>query len=239
MGHDVSLIVPTYQEAKNIRELVMRIAQADFAPRAFELILVDDNSQDGTVEIVNILQKTYPWLKCIVRKRERGLGPAILEGITQAQGPLVVVMDADLSHPPEKVPALLDSLEDETMDFVIGSRFVAGGSTDEAWPLVRKWGSKVAASLAQCVLPMRVHDPLAGFFAVRKARCFAGGALATTSWKMGLEIMVKGRCNRIKEVPIHFANRQQGRSKMDIKVAFGYLWQLAHLLRFVYLGEAQ
>jgi dolichol-phosphate mannosyltransferase len=227
-----SIIVPTFREAKNIPELVKRIAQTDFLGRQFELILVDDNSQDGIVELIADLQKHYPWLKLIVRKGPKSLSASAMEGFEKARFPFLVLMDADLSHPPEKIPAMLAALLEPGVDFVIGSRYIQGGSADEAWPVARKITSRVAAFLAQLLISKRIKDPLSGFFALRKEKLVQARQIQTIGWKIGLELMLKCYCKNIKEIPIHFSERLYGKSKFNFKVAYEYLRHVRHLLLF-------
>ncbi|HEX2548759.1 MAG TPA: glycosyltransferase, partial [Gammaproteobacteria bacterium] len=140
-----SIIIPTYQEAKNIPGLIQRITHINFEPRQFELIIVDDNSNDGTKEMMGQLMNKYMWLRLIVRNKTKCLSQSVIEGIENAKFPLCVIMDADLSHPPEKIPELLERLQNPHAELVIGSRYIAGGSSDENWPLARKIVSRLAA----------------------------------------------------------------------------------------------
>ena len=227
---DFSIIAPTFREAKNIPELIRRIAQVDFSPRSFEVIIVDDNSQDGIAEVVRILQESYSWLQLIVRAGPKSLSASAMEGFQSARYPLVLLMDADLSHTPEKIPEMLAALADPDVDFVIGSRYVQGGSADEQWPTARRFTSRFAAWLAQTLISRRVRDPLSGFFALRKSRLQRCDGLKPIGWKIGLELMLKCRCKNIKEVPIHFSERLYGKSKFNFRVALEYLWQVSHLM---------
>lgn len=227
-----SLVIPTYKEAKNIPELTKRIAAVDFAGRAFEVIMMDDNSEDGTKNIIADLQQVYPWLKLVTRTKDKGLSAAVIDGFTMARYPQLVCMDADLSHPPEKIPELLAALENDSADMVIGSRYIAGGSADGKWPIARKGISFVAAFAARSLLPINVQDPLSGFFAVKRDKCFSGGKLEAIGWKICLEIMIKANCKRIKEIPIHFSKRFEGYSKLNSKVIMSYLKQLRLLAAY-------
>ena len=225
-----SIIVPTYREAKNVPALIERIARLNVPSHSFEVILVDDDSRDGIIEVVHSLKDQYPWLRLIVRKGQRSLSVAALEGFKAARFPVVVLMDADLSHPPEKIPELLATLADPSVDFVIGSRYVQGGSADELWPVARRLTSRVAAAAAQILLARRVKDPLSGFFAFRRYALLKSDRLKPIGWKIGLELMLKCRCQNIREVPIHFSERLHGKSKFNPKVAGEYLLHLSHLL---------
>src|SRR5262249_14226205 len=148
--------------------------------------LMDDNSRDGTEEAVAQLHRD--WVRLIVRTHDRGLSPAVLDGLRAARHNVFVVMDADLSHPPEKIPELVRALQDGA-DFVIGSRYVAGGTTDAEWGLFRWLNSRVATLLAWPLTSAR--DPMAGFFALTRPTFERGqGALNPIGYKIGLELLV-------------------------------------------------
>ncbi len=231
-SHSFSIIVPTFREAKNIAELIRRIAQTNFGNRVFEVILMDDDSKDGTEQIVQRLQPMHPWLRLIIRKEKKGLSESVLDGFTHATYPIWIVMDADLSHPPEKIPEMLTLLDKPGVDVVIGSRYITGGSSDEMWPMVRKGLSRFAAFIARVLVAVPVRDPLSGFFALKKETYHMGEKLEPIGWKIGLEIMVKCRCKNIQEVPIHFAQRTQGMSKLSFKVIMNYLQHVHRLMWF-------
>lgn len=231
MDQNFSIILPTFREAKNIPELIYRIAKIDFGNKVYEAIIVDDNSHDGTAEMTLELAKHYPWLKLIVRQGKKGLSEAVMEGLAQAKYPLCVVMDADLSHPPEKIPDILAALSHQAVDFVIGSRYVAGGSCDEQWPIARQFVSHLAVFLARRLIAVPVKDPLSGFLAFRK-QTYLSGNIAPIGWKIGLEIMVKCHCTRILEIPIHFSRRVNGYSKLTLKTVFDYIKHIGSLAWF-------
>lgn len=232
-GDEFSIIIPTYHEAKNIPALIQEIAQVNFKHKTFEVILVDDDSQDGTMEIVEQLRSQYAWLKVIHRQKKRSLSHSILDGLKSSCYPFLVIMDADLSHPPHKIPEMLNYLADQQVDMVIGSRYISGGSSDESWPLARKVLSKTAAWAARRFLSIQAKDPLSGFIAFRKATCFAD-ELQPISWKIGLEIIVKCNYKHIQEVPIRFSKRRYGSSKLTFKVAFD-CWR--HVLKLMRLSK--
>ena len=227
-----SIIVPTYQEAKNIPDLVAQIASVDFGQRQFEVILSDDNSQDGTTEVVKSLRKNYPWLKLLTRSKPKNLSQSILDGFDMAMYPLLVTLDADLSHPPEKIPEMLALLSDPAVDAVMGSRYVKDGSTDPSWPFFRVLSSKFAAFIAQVFLFTKIKDPLSGFMAIRKKTLQRAGKLNPIGWKIGLEIIIKCHCKNVKEIPIHFSQRRHGSSKLTFKISLDYLRHVLHLMWF-------
>jgi dolichol-phosphate mannosyltransferase len=179
---------------------------------------------------VKILQDRYPWLRLIVRLGQKSLSISAMEGFQNARYPVVLLMDADLSHPPEKIPEILACLADPRVDFAIGSRYVRGGSADEQWPVTRRFTSRFAALLAQLLISRRVKDPLSGFFALRKSALERCDRLKPIGWKIGLELMLKCRCQHIQEVPIHFSERVYGKSKFNFHVACEYLRHVGHLM---------
>ncbi len=225
----VTVVVPTFREAANLPVLIPRLAAAlDAAGRTYEVIVVDDNSRDGTAELMAEMALKHP-VRLLVREHERGLSSAVVRGLSEGRGELLVVMDADLSHPPEKVPDLVEALLTGQGDFIIGSRYVAGGGTDHHWGFFRWLNSRVATWLAAPLT--RARDPMAGFFALRR-RTFAGARkLDPIGYKIGLELIVKCPCRHIHEVPIQFNNRLHGKSKLSIREHANYLRHLARLYR--------
>lgn len=153
----ISIIIPTYNEKGNIKKLILKIN--DIFKEDFEIIVVDDNSPDGTGKIVDKLKKYNA--KCIHRKSKLGLSSAVIEGFKAAKGDIIGVMDADFSHPPEKIPELIKPLKDNNAELTIGSRYIQGGKIKN-WTAVRKIISKGAILLS---LPLtRIKDPVSGFF---------------------------------------------------------------------------
>ena len=224
-----SLIVPTLWEAKNIPELIARIAKVDFSSREFEVIIIDDDSNDGVVAIVEALKVEFTWLRIIVRKTKRDLSQSILEGFLQAKYNTLVTMDADLSHPPEKIPEMLSVLSEPDVEVVLGSRYIAGGSMDCVWPLSRKIASRGAAFAARMLLGIKIKDPLSGFIAVRKNTLATADPFDIVGWKIALEIMVKTQSKNVREIPIHFSQRKKGASKVKISTLLAYLIHLKRL----------
>jgi dolichol-phosphate mannosyltransferase len=234
---DVSVIVPTYREAENLPVLVRGVAAAlGELPGGHEIVVVDDDSQDGTEAACAELARDYP-LRLLVRREERGLASAVIHGLRSARGDYLVVMDADLSHPPETIPALLAPLRDGRADFVIGSRYVPGASTEEGWGAYRWLNSKVATLLAWPLA--RARDPMAGFFALSRQLFESAAALDPIGYKIGLELLVKCRCRRVVEVPIHFRNRLHGESKLSLREQVNYLRHLLRLYRFRFSPRAR
>jgi len=226
---EVSVIVPTYQEVGNIPELTQRVFRAvGRAGFKAEMIIVDDDSQDGTEIVCAEMATQYP-LRLITRKHERGLATAVLHGIRHSAGEIIVVMDADLSHPPEEIQTLVQKVR-EGADFVVGSRYIHGGSTDAQWGLLRWFNSKVATLLARGLTSIK--DPMAGYFAFPRRVLNGIPPLSPVGYKIGLEILTKGRCHKVIEVPIAFAERQSGKSKLTLRQQLLYLRHLRRLYRF-------
>jgi dolichol-phosphate mannosyltransferase len=226
----VSVIVPTYQEAENIPHLVARIgAVRESSGLPIEVTFMDDESGDGSAKVVDSLELS--WVKLITRTSDRGLSYAVMDGLKQSRGDVVVVMDADLSHPPEAIPQMLEKLS-EGAEMAVGSRFADGGSTADDWGLFRWLNSRVATILA---FPLtRISDPMSGFFAMRRATFEAAENLNPVGYKILLELMVKCRCQLIVEVPIHFDNRRYGESKLSFKEQMRYFRHLRRLYTFKY-----
>lgn len=228
MGKTLSLVIPAFRERDNIAALVKRVHHA-LNDRDYELIVVDDNSQDGTEELVAELAMQYP-VRIVVRRDKRGLASAVVDGCTHASGDAIAVMDADLQHPPEVLPALLQALEDGA-DMAIGSRYVKGGGC-EGWSLLRRIMSKGAGFLAHLFLPSTrgIADPMSGFFMFRPD-ILTGADLHPTGYKILMEILVAGRPQKTVEVPFVFVARERGESKLRLSQQVDYLRHIASLMR--------
>lgn len=225
---EYSVVVPTYCERENLPLLTERIAAA-VSPlgKNYEIIIVDDDSQDGTEEtIADLAGKGYP-ISLILRKDQRGLSSAVLRGFREAQGDMLICMDADLSHPPEAIPELIRSFDDPDIEFVLGSRYVSGASTDSQWGWFRWLNSKVATLLARPFT--RAKDPMSGFFAIPREVFAKADTLDPIGYKIALELIVKCRCKNIREIPIHFCDRQFGQSKLNLTEQLRYLKHLKRL----------
>lgn len=220
----ISVVIPTYNEKPNLRELISRV---DAACREdsmdVEIIIVDDNSPDGTGQLAEELGEEFN-VKVVHREGKLGLSTAVLEGFDVATGDILVVMDADLSHPPEKVPELVQNIASGEAGMAVGSRYIAGGRV-ENWPIHRRLVSKGATLLARWLT--KVKDPMSGFFAINRS-VIDGVELDPVGYKIGLEILVKGRYEKVVEVPITFADRKAGSSKLGASV---YLKYVDHCLR--------
>ena len=227
MAKTISIIVPAYKEKDNIGPLVERI-NSSLAKYDYEIVIVDDNSADGSEELVNGLAKKYP-VKIIVRKNKRGLSSAVVDGIAATDSEFVIVMDADLQHPPEVLPDIAKALENH--DFVMASRYVKGGSPGD-WKLSRKIVSKGATKLALFIAP-KIKDPMSGFFGFKRSVVDLT-SLSPTGWKIGLEILVRSKFKNVTEVPYTFVPRARGESKLSRRIMGEYLKQLMDLYSFKY-----
>jgi dolichol-phosphate mannosyltransferase len=224
----ISIVVPTYKEAENIPELLARFDELRRAHDLdLEVLIMDDDSQDGTDQAV--AKEGHSWAKLVVRKKDRGLSPAVVEGLRLARHPVLVVMDADLSHPPERIPDMVLALE-TGQQFVLGSRYVSGGKTDEDWGFFRWLNSRVATLLARPF--SRAMDPMSGFFAMRRSDFLKADTLNPIGYKIALELIVKCRLENVGEVPIYFANRKRGYSKLSLKEQIRYIQHLRRLFMY-------
>jgi len=220
----VSIVVPTLNEAENIEPLVRQVMAN--APASSEIIIVDDGSTDGTPAAVRSVAENYPVHLLQRENPTLGLSGAVIAGACTARGDILVVMDADLSHPPQEIASLVGPVMAGRADMVIGSRYVPGGSTP-GWPLLRRILSRVAAGVAYPLTG--IHDSMCGFFAIRRTLLLELTPNAT-GFKIAFEAIVNGgRSLRVIEVPIAFRDRARGASKMNAAVAllFSMRWLLA------------
>ena len=256
-GHRVvnfSIIIPTYNESANILRLINEIEKNVCDSDLTEVVIVDDNSPDGTGEIVHdyILQRRSKVkssdrklnspdnvvyenskirLKVIHRVEKNGLIPAIIDGVKQSYGKNVVVMDADFSHPPEVIPQMMDQLRSKPDTIIVASRYTDGGKV-VGWPIRRRILSSGASTLARLGLNVRqVKDPMSGFFALRR-ELIESISIDTKGYKILLEILVKHKNTPVQEIPYTFTDRQSGASKMDTDVVTNYLSAVWHLYRY-------
>lgn len=217
--------MPTYRECENIKALINSIVQVfDQNLDKIEVIIVDDNSMDGTDILIENLN--LPWLRLIKRGGKQGLSSAVIEGLNAANFSTLIVMDADLSHNPEKIPEMVQCLNDGA-DFVVGSRYVEGGSTADDWGVFRWLNSRVATILSRPFT--NIKDPMSGYFCLTQETFRKAKNLNPVGYKIGLELIVKCNCNNIKEIPIHFKNRLYGVSKLTLREQINFLihiWRL-------------
>src|SRR5713101_5472242 len=186
----ISVIVPTYNEAGSLPPLIEGLVAA-LAGQTWELVVVDDGSPDGTADVANRLSARHPvWV--VRREGKAGLASAVIAGFKEARGDILVVMDADLSHPPEIVLALVKAIDDGA-DLAVGSRYIAGGATMD-WPLRRRVVSRVACLMGNVLVPVR--DATSGFFALRRS-VVDGVTLNPIGFKIGFEVIARGRYARV------------------------------------------
>jgi dolichol-phosphate mannosyltransferase len=223
-------VVPTYNEAQTLPVLARRLGSA-LAGSDWELIVVDDGSPDGTADIAAALAPDLP-VRVVRRAGKLGLASAVVDGFRAARGDVLVVMDADLSHPPELVPALVQEVASGA-DLVVGSRYVAGGGTVD-WPLRRRIVSRVACLMGNVLVPVR--DATSGFFALRPA-VVEGVRLNPIGFKIGFEVIARGRYKRVVEVPYTFRDREHGASKFGTREILNYGVQLLQVARDRALGR--
>ncbi len=223
-GPGVSIIIPTYNEVENLPRLIREIRRLKL--RAAEILVVDDNSPDGTA-----LAARQSRVRTVVRTEDRGLSQAVAEGFRRARGEWLLVMDADLSHPPRRIPALLDAMK-KGAEVAVGSRYSKDGELQK-WPLLRRLYS-LAATVA--VRPLTgCQDPMAGFFCVRRD-VLERGRLVPRGYKILLEILVRCRVKQPVEVPIVFTDRQRGKSKLNLNVQVEFVRQLLSLYKYRFLS---
>ena len=229
----LALVIPTLCEAENICSLLDHIRSVlDPLGVPYELLVVDDDSCDGTAEVVNAIAMQDPRVRLLVRKGERGLSGAILHGWQRTDAAVLGVMDADLQHPPELLPDLLAAILDDR-DIVIGSRYAPGGELGQ-WNPARKF---LSAAAVWVTWPLQKHrlrakDPMSGFFMVRR-HCLDKVRFQRSGFKLLLEILVRGRIESIQEIPFEFGRRYRGASKANLRVAVEY----ARLLARLYAGK--
>ncbi len=194
----------------------------------YEVLIIDDSSGDGTIEVCQELAEQYPVVLHTRRAPTGGLSGAVLCGFSLARGAILAMMDADLQHPPECLPSLLQPILSGEADFVLGSRYVRGGRILDDWGVLRRLTSTVATILAG-PLVRGIHDPMSGFFAMRREIWEQAQHLDPLGYKIALELLCKCPIRKIKEVPITFALRQRGDSKLSFKQQIMFLRHLIKL----------
>lgn len=224
----ITVVLPTYNEEENIEEVIDRIYSS--VEEQIEVIVVDDDSPDGTWELVESLSDNYGNLHVIRRTEDKGLAKSVVRGFEEAEGEKIIVMDADLQHPPEKLPEIIEALD--TKDIVIGSRKVEGGEVED-WPWHRKLVSLGAETVARFFLRevKNVKDILSGFFGVRK-EVVEAVQFNPIGYKILLEVLVKSNYSSVKEVPYTFKDRETGSSSLGLKQHFTYLHHVFRLFLY-------
>ena len=234
MGHrntqGISVVLPTYNERENLPRVLNRIDDVfETVARPYEAIVVDDDSPDGTWELAQSLCDRYP-LRVIRRTTESGLASAVVTGFQAASYDSILVIDADLQHPPERIPALLNAMK-SGHDIAIGSRFVEGGSTGQ-FSVVRLTIWKTANALAKILFPKLrgISDLQSGFFVFNRS-VIRDANLSPVGYKILLEILVRGHYDSITEVGYRFREREEGDSAMGVGTILAYFHHLVRLKR--------
>ncbi len=233
-GTQVSIIIPTYNEAPNIVGMLRSIREHVSRVARVEAIVVDDGSPDGTAGIVRDYirgeAKVEGYSVDIVQRQQKkaGLSSAILHGVRRAAGSVIVVMDSDFSHPPHVIPRMLEALRQQC-DIVVASRYMGGGGV-VGWPLRRRIASRIATAIARVGLGVEQSDPMSGFFAFRSS-VMRGLDLDAIGYKLLLEVLVKARGARIKEIPYTFTDRAAGSSKLGARTVIDYMRSVWRLYR--------
>ncbi len=230
MNEKFSLVIPTYNESGNIIDLCKRAADLLSAGGIdFEIIVVDDDSPDGTAEIVEKLCADNNAIKLLRRKNEKCLSTAVLAGWARATGDILGVIDGDMQHPPETLINLIKKLREENADIVIASRNIEGGGVSK-WSVWRRsvsWFGTLASYLLLPDIFFKVRDPMSGYFVMRRD-VIAGVDLKPMGYKILIEVFAKGRYKKVLEVPYVFQERQHRESKAGIRQ---YIISLTHFIR--------
>ena len=226
---DVSIILPTYNEEKNISLMILQLFSVLRDQNiSGEIIVMDDNSSDNTAAAASQFASQFP-VKVIVRKdKQRGLSASVIDGFKEASGQICLVMDADMSHPISAVPSMIRPILTNQADITVGSRHIDGGGLDH-WPLHRQLISRVAGGLAIGLSPM--SDPTSGFMAVRRSHLNID-ALDPIGWKIVLETVCKHPKNRLQEIPIIFKDREHGESKLRLIDYISYIFHVVSLHKY-------
>ena len=218
-AHKFALVVPTLNEAGSIRTLLERVvAVLSNTTIPWEILVVDDDSRDGTADIALGFAQSDPRVRILVRHGKRGLAGAITYGWSQTDADLLGVIDADLQHPPEVLSALLGEVRDGA-DLAIASRYVRPHSMDK-WNPLRRAVSRLSILVSRPVQKpeLTIKDPMSGFFVLRR-RPISGISFQQTGFKLLLEILARGRINSAIEIPFTFEPREKGKSKANAMTA--------------------
>ncbi|MFL6515394.1 MAG: polyprenol monophosphomannose synthase [Chthoniobacterales bacterium] len=224
----VTVVIPTLNEAENIEPLLNQIFSDGNSSLRLEVLFVDDGSTDSTCDLISRFSESFPVRLLQRDEPTNGLAGAVIAGARATTNACVVVMDADLSHPPNTIADLVAPILEGSEDMVIGSRYAPGGRTP-GWPWWRRCMSRLACLLAAPLTT--VKDPLSGFFATRRNAILGCEGNAAAGFKIALELIVKGGKHlRVREIPVVFHDRLRGESKMRPRVLLIYLRRLSALL---------
>lgn len=224
---ELAVVVPTFNEAGNLAELIRRL-DAALAGVAWEMIVVDDDSPDGTAARLHALAVRDRRVRCLRRVGRRGLSSACVEGMLATGAPCLAVIDADLQHDERLLPRMLQVLRGEPVDLVVGTRYVEGGGVGD-WQAGRQRISRLATQLSQRLLGLSLSDPMSGFFMIRRTAFEAAlPRLSSIGFKILVDLLASSpQALRVRELPYQFRNRHAGESKLDNRVAWDYLMLLA------------
>ncbi len=207
----ISILIPVYNEKENVNNLVLQLRkEMRNIEEKFEIIFIDDNSPDGTGEEIKKLIKKYQNVHLLSREGKLGLATAVMDGLKISKGSKIVVMDADLSHPPEKVPELARALEN--YDVAIGSRYIKMGGV-ENWPVYRRIISFGATIIAKTILGISASDPMSGFFSVKR-KILNNTKISVKGYKLLMNILAKNKGLNICKIPCLLKDRQAGKTKL-------------------------
>jgi dolichol-phosphate mannosyltransferase len=239
-GFDLTLVLPTYQESRNIRAALQLVSETlrSIEGLTFEIVVVDDNSPDGTWQLALDQAVAIPELRVMRRTAENGLATAVIRGWQVARGRILGVMDADLQHPPEVLTGLV-GLSREGTDLVVGSRHVENGGVGD-WSVIRRMISRTAQLIGLLILPEvvgRVSDPMSGYFLVKRS-AIAGRFLNPKGYKILIEVLARGNVRTIAERGYVFRERMEGESKVSLSIYIEYLEHLVRL-RFALLRNSR
>jgi dolichol-phosphate mannosyltransferase len=225
---DLTVIIPTFREGENIGAILRAVHDvlAGAGIRG-EILVVDDSSPDDTIPGVRALEPVFPELRLVVRTSDPGLSQSVAEGFGLARAPVILVMDADFSHPPDLIPRFLGEIR-AGADVVIGSRYMAGGGIED-WPLRRRIISSGATFFGRILFP-EITDPVSGFFALRR-EVVAGAPLRPRGYKILMEVLGKGTWSQAREIPFVFRDRKAGSSKLRPGTILDYARQVLDITR--------
>jgi len=226
----ISIIIPTFNEKVNVVKVADKIESVLGNKYIYEIIFVDD-SLDNTLEYLEIVTKKYDNIRYRHRYGKRGLATAVVDGIEISKGKTIIVMDADMQHPPELLPDIVENIE-QGYDLVIPSRHLKGAN-EAGLNIFRKIISHTASTIGKIFLKelRNINDPTSGFFAFKR-EILRDAKMNPVGWKILIEILVKGNYKRISEIPYEFKKRNYGNSKMSFNEQINYLRHIFRLIRY-------
>jgi dolichol-phosphate mannosyltransferase len=232
--YDLTVIIPTFNEEANIRNIVMAV-DAVFYEHSLngQILVVDDNSSDATISILHELKMQKMNVEILIREKDHGLSQSVADGFSHASSDVFIVIDADFSHPPVLIPRMYDEIRNGH-DIVIGSRYMEGGGIRK-WPLKRRIISIGATFLGRLLFP-DITDPVSGFFAVKK-EVVEKAPLKPRGYKILLEVLGKGTWEKDKVIAFEFVDRKSGASKLKIKTIFEYAQQVADITLYSFANH--